>query len=73
MAYFLRTAPAQRVHASVSAIVSVCLTHRTRRTSFECAFKEMLTMPLTPLPTNRGSARWEQGVTRHLPVRSHVS
>lgn len=51
MAYFLRAAPAQRVHASVSAIVSVCLTHRTRRTSFECAFTEMLTVPLTLLPT----------------------
>lgn len=51
MAYFLRTAPAQRVPASVSAIASVCLTHSTHRTSFECAFMEMLTVLLTLLPT----------------------
>lgn len=51
MAYFSKAVPAQRVHGSVSAKVSACLTHRTRCTSFECAFMEMLAVPLTLLPT----------------------
>lgn len=78
MAYFLRTAPAQKVYVLCpcpSVCLSVYLTHRTHHTSFEYAFMEMLTCVTHVSAQHHPSTRWEHTgyCLSPPPARSYVT